>query len=1177
MGQTYFSQEGPAIDGVILFGLGALCLLLVPPRPDEEADSEKETWKLGRLNLLLIGLGLFFVILCITDLAWSKASNGALLLWLLGLGLFVAGFWHGSFRPRWPLDRREALILGLILVVALFMRAYRLDAMPPGVYLDEADNGVWGLRFLEAPYSPFTDNRDSNATLHYQLLGLALRVFGVEPSVLRGFDVPVGLATVLVFYFLAREMFGVPAAQIGTFLLAVSRWHVHFSRLAFVEIVPVPLFQALVIYFLWRGLREGRNLDWVFAGLAFGLGFHTYIGYRVFPVIIGLYLLHLLISKRGLIRRHLVGLFIFALATFVTLSPLGLYAIQRPNIFLRRTEAASVQRDIEREGSYRPLLENVRKSLLMYNHQGDPRARHNLPHEPMLDALSAMFFGLGLGYSLLRWRQHRYFLLLAWLFLGLLPGVLSLADSNPHSSRTLGNVPAVFLLITAFWDRAWASFGPLVREEKHRYLGAAVTIILALSLWDNFDIYFNRQAANESVYYDFDPVQTEAGKYVKAHGHDNRTLVSHALTNHSDLKLIPYDVPFAALDLNRDLPLRQEVEQDVIYLLELAHASLIPRLQSLYPGGEYVDHVDRYGRTMFYTYRLREAQVRAAQGLKASYYQGHEFEEPAELERVDKTVDFTWDAPPLPPPFSVRWHGSLYVPDYGSYTLVLEATGSARLRLGEDVELEVDGGREEETLLLPAGFHALDVEVRENRAAGRISLSWVRPGFDEEVIPSNVLYVQDLYGQGLLGQYRRGITWEGEPSAVQLDPFIAPNDVLRSPYSIEWLGKIYVPSTGSYVFGTISDDGSYLYLDGQLVVDNGGHHGDVYTEGRMQLEKGFHDIRLLYFQDGGGRKIELYWTPPGNVRSQVPPEYLMPPGAGLAVPPPIPTPVTVTGPTAPAAEGLPGVSFAASWGGEGEGPGQFEEPRGLAVSVEGKVYVADTGNGRVQVFDAQGEFLEQFGQDVLAEPFDVAVDGKGQIYVIDPGHDRLFVFSPDGRLQSRWGRDWGLFDPRGLDVDKDGYIYVANTGGSELLKVSVQGEVEARYGLAGSGDGELNQPTDVAVDGEGNLYIVDTENQRLQVWDRDGRYLRQWPISGANTFDCPHVVWDMSGLLYLTDPELAQIYVYDPYGRVVTFWGETGSGDGQFSKPIAIGFDQRTGVYVADTYNHRIQKFVVSR
>jgi 4-amino-4-deoxy-L-arabinose transferase-like glycosyltransferase/sugar lactone lactonase YvrE len=1176
LGQVYLLSEGPALDGVILFGLASLFLLALAPRTDEEMRTTVTGARWGRMNLLLVGLGLVFVCLCLVDLYVSEASNRALVAWLLGLGLFVAGFSVGSPRPAWRLKRREVLILVLILLVALFMRTYRLREMPPGLYLDEADNGVWALRFLEEPYSPFTEHRHGNATLPFQLLGVTLRVFGVEALVLHAFDVVVGMATVVVFYFLAREMFGVPPALIGTAFLASSRWHVHFSRLGFVDNLQVPLFEGLAVLFLWRGLRGGRRLDYVFAGLSFGLGFHTYLGYRVFPLVIGFYLLHLVFSRRGRIRDQLPGLLVFLLATFMTLSPLALFAVQRPEIFLRRAEAASVLLDVDREGSYEPLVENVRKSLLMYNREGDPRARHNLPHEPMLDGLSAIFFGLGLGYCLLRCRHDRYFLPVAWLLLGLLPGILSLADSNPHSLRTLGNVPAVFLVITAFWDRAWATYAPLLRKRGRRYLVLAVSMVLVLSWAGNARTYFGVQASNEAVYYDFDPAQTEAAEYVKARGPDNLLLVSHALTNHADLKFIAYRVPSTVLDLNAHLPLREEVDRNVIYVLDWGHVSLIPRLSALYPGGEYVEHLDRYGRTMFYTYEVSQEEVTGVQGLNADYYEGTRFEGSPVVERVEKSLDVSGESLPVSPPFGARWWGSLYVPWYGSYTFILESSGRASLRLGQDLELEVEDGRAEQKVELPAGFHALEVETVQEEG-GRLRVTWIRPGAEEEDIPTSVLYAAELYGHGLLGLYRYGTGWDGEAAAIQLDTYIAPNDVLPSPFSIEWLGKIYVPVSGPYVFGTTSDDGSFLYLDGQLVVDNGGHHGDVYREGPIQLEEGFHDIRLLYFQDGGGRKIELYWTPPGGARALVAQEQLFPLGAQLSIPSlPISGPAAQATPSGPV-PGLGEITFVASWGSRGQGPGEFEEPRGVAVSLQGTVYVADTGNGRLQVFDETGEFLNEWGEGVLGEPFDLAVGRDGRVYVVDAEHDGVFVFSPQGRLEQRWGEGWALFDPRGLDVDEQGYIYVANTGGNVIVKASSEGEVLASFGTAGSDPGSLNQPTDVALDDDGNLYVVDTENERIQVLTGDGEYLREWPISPANTFDSPHLVWGTEGLLYLTDPEMAGVVVYDEYGRLVTFWGEKGSLDGQLSKPVGIGFDQRVSLYVADTYNHRIEKFVLSR
>ena len=229
------------------------------------------------------------------------------------------------------------------------------------------------------------------------------------------------------------------------------------------------------------------------------------------------------------------------------------------------------------------------------------------------------------------------------------------------------------------------------------------------------------------------------------------------------------------------------------------------------------------------------------------------------------------------------------------------------------------------------------------------------------------------------------------------------------------------------------------------------------------------------------------------------------------------------------------------------------------------------------MFDREGGFLGEWGGDALSEPFDVAVSRDGRVYVLDTERDSLFVFASDGRLEAEWGERWGLFDARGLAVDREGYIFVANTGDSVVLKVSPEGQVLERYGRPGFGPGDFSQLTDVAVDDDGNLYVVDTENERIQVLDREGEYLREWSISPANTFDSPHIVWGMDGLLYLTDPEMARVVVYDEYGRLVTFWGEHGSLQGQFSKPIGVGFDQRASVYVVDTYNHRIQQFALSR
>jgi len=230
----------------------------------------------------------------------------------------------------------------------------------------------------------------------------------------------------------------------------------------------VPLFALLTAYFLLRGLKTGQRLSFALGGLAFGLGVHTYIGYRVFPAAIVLFLLAKAVSDWPSLRRLWSGLAVFAIAAWLTFAPLGIFVPKHPEVFLRRIQAASVQQDIQREHSYAPLWSNVRKTVGMFNYHGDPRPRHNLPNAPELDHVSAILFALGTGYALLRLRKPEHVLLISWLVLGFLPGILSLADSNPHSMRTILNIPVVYLLAGVFVERLWAAAAQIPRWQAQR-------------------------------------------------------------------------------------------------------------------------------------------------------------------------------------------------------------------------------------------------------------------------------------------------------------------------------------------------------------------------------------------------------------------------------------------------------------------------------------------------------------------------------------------------------------------------------------------------------------------------------------------------------------------------------------------------------------------------------------
>ena len=119
--------------------------------------------------------------------------------------------------------------------------------------------------------------------------------------------------------------------------------------------------------------------------------------------------------------------------------------------------------------------------------------------------------------------------------------------------------------------------------------------------------------------------------------------------------------------------------------------------------------------------------------------------------------------------------------------------------------------------------------------------------------------------------------WKGEPfTLVNQAPFGIPAEIKRGNFSLRWTGKINIQNAGKYRFGIRSDDGAHLFIDGEEVVDNGGHHALQTMEGRINLKKGWHDIEVLYFQDDGARDFKIWWTPPGRATQAIPPGALKP-------------------------------------------------------------------------------------------------------------------------------------------------------------------------------------------------------------------------------------------------------------------------------------------------------------
>ena len=295
--------------------------------------------------------------------------------------------------------------------------------------------------------------------------------------------------------------------------------------------------------------------------------------------------------------------------------------------------------------------------------------------------------------------------------------------------------------------------------------------------------------------------------------------------------------------------------------------------------------------------------------------------------------------------------------------------------------------------------------------------------------------------------------------------------------------------------------------------------------------------------------------------------------------------------------------FVARWGSEGDGEGQFRTPSGIAVDDQGYIYVADSNNDRIQKLDPNGKCVgvwggkEGNGPGEFFFPSGIAIGPDGSVYVVDAGNHRIQKFNSDGEFLKEWGEEGsedGQFHfgvhhyeetvgemnndlyIKGIAVDKDGNVYVSDSNNNRIQKFGSNGKFLGKWGSAGAGDGQFNMLSGLATDEEGNIFSAELMNQRIQKFKPDGTFSTKWGSSGDKDgeFSGPAgIAMDKDGCVYVSELWNHRIQKFDAEGKFVTTWGKLGSGEGEFDGPTGIGTDASGNVYVADLGNHRIQIF----
>ncbi len=255
---------------------------------------------------------------------------------------------------------------------------------------------------------------------------------------------------------------------------------------------------------------------------------------------------------------------------------------------------------------------------------------------------------------------------------------------------------------------------------------------------------------------------------------------------------------------------------------------------------------------------------------------------------------------------------------------------------------------------------------------------------------------------------------------------------------------------------------------------------------------------------------------------------------------------------------------------------ELDKILGIGIDSKGRVYAtAGKGDKGVIVFDPAGNVVDSWGEGFVSKHGLRVIDDK--VWVTDRERQIVMEFTLEGKLLRTLGTDGksGLGDnefnmPSDIAVGPNGDIYISDGyTNSRVMRFGSDGTFKQSWGSKGDGRGEFDLVHNIAIDRKGRVFIADRNNDRIQIFDADGRFLEEWTHLGK-----PFGLYiDEDMHVYVTDGEANRVYVTDENGNVLSMFGKSGEGPGEFAMVHSITLDKKGNIYITEGEGLRIQVF----
>ncbi len=430
-----------------------------------------------------------------------------------------------------------APVLALMLVAGA-VRFYELGAWPPGLYHDEAYNGLDALQVLAGSHPLYFAANHGREPFFIYLVSLSVGWLGRSVYAVRLPAAIMGTLLIPAAYFMARELLGRRVGLLTAAITTITLWPIHLSLIGF-RAGSLPLFLALAIGLGVHAYRSGRALHWIIAGAVYGLSFYTYLASRFTPLALGLMLIVVLIARRRTALWRNAA--IFVVAALVVSTPLMITALTQWDSVMGRPGDVSIFNPAINHGDpIGSLVRSTAGAAGMFFWRGDRIPRHNVPDRPVFDPLLVIFFAWGLirlisaalGPTPPPYKPLPDFLrpgadmrfsprlpplsrlasifVLIWLPVMLLPTIL--AEDSPHFLRAVGVLPVALIVPAIGLDTLaeWLA----VRGRRALSYAVMIAVLVVAAAWTVRD--YSRYAVDPETAYAFEDAGVQLAREVRS-------------------------------------------------------------------------------------------------------------------------------------------------------------------------------------------------------------------------------------------------------------------------------------------------------------------------------------------------------------------------------------------------------------------------------------------------------------------------------------------------------------------------------------------------------------------------------------------------------------------------------------------------------------------------------------